>query len=104
MIWAAILGASLVCFAWKYAGLAVPERVLAHPLAERVGTLIPVGLLAALIAVQVLSVSDGAGQGLALDARVAGLGVAVLLLLLRAPFLVVVCTAAAVAAFLRLLT
>ena len=38
-----------------------------------------------------------------LDARVVGLAVAVVLLLLRAPFLVVVCGAALAAAGLRLL-
>jgi hypothetical protein len=41
------------------------------------------------------------GQELVLDARLAGLGVAFALLLLRAPFLVVVFGAALVAALLR---
>ena len=43
------------------------------------------------------------GQALVLDARAFGLGVAVVLLLLRAPFLVVVFGAALAAALLRLL-
>ena len=47
--------------------------------------------------------SFGHGQGLSLDARAAGLGFAVVALLLRAPFLVVVVGAAAVAAGLRAL-
>jgi hypothetical protein len=51
------------------------------------------------VAVQVF----GSGPGLVLDARTAGLGVAVVLLLLRAPFLVVVFGAALSAALLRLL-
>jgi len=42
------------------------------------------------------------GAQLTLDARAVGLGVAVVLLVLRAPFLVVVFGAAAVAALLRL--
>jgi branched-subunit amino acid transport protein len=72
--------------------------VLQHPLAERVADLIPVALLAALVAVQVFA----RGHALVLDARAAGLAVAVALLVVRAPFLVVVVGAAATAALLRL--
>jgi branched-subunit amino acid transport protein len=73
--------------------------VLERPLVERVADYIPVALLAALIAVQVFS----DGHSLSLDARALGLGVAVVLLLLRAPFLVVVFGAALAAALVRLL-
>jgi hypothetical protein len=76
----------------------VPQRVLDHPLAARVAALIPVALLAALVAVQ--AVADG--HRLQADARLLGLGVAVVLLLVRAPFLAVVFGAAAVAAVARL--
>jgi hypothetical protein len=61
--------------------------------------LIPVALLAALIATQTFST----GQHLVLDVRAAGLAVAIIAVLLRAPFLVVVASAAATAALLRLL-
>ena len=71
----------------------------AASLVARVADLIPVALLAGLVAVQVFST----GPDLALDARAAALAVAVVLLLLRAPFLVVVFGAALVAALLRLL-
>src|SRR5690606_13570603 len=43
------------CFALKYAGLSVPERVLQHPLTVRATDLLPAGLLGALIAVQVFA-------------------------------------------------
>jgi branched-subunit amino acid transport protein len=99
MIWAAVLVGGVGCYLLKLAGLSVPPRVLDRPLVERVADLIPVALLAALVAVQVL----GRGHDLVVDARLAGLAVAVVLLLLRAPFLVVVFGAAAVAALLRLL-
>ena len=99
MIWTAVIAASLACYLLKLAGLSVPPRVLERPVVERIADLIPVALLAALVAVQVF----GSGQGLVLDARTAGLGVAVVLLLLRAPFLVVVFGAALSAALLRLL-
>jgi branched-subunit amino acid transport protein len=60
--------------------------------------LIPVALLSALVAVQVFS----SGHQLVIDERAAGLAAAVVLLLLRAPFLVVVFGAALTAALLRL--
>jgi branched-subunit amino acid transport protein len=67
---------------------------------RRFAELVPVALLAALTAVQTLS----AGQPLSVDpARLAGLGAAVLTLLLRAPFLVVIVVAAGTAAALRAL-
>jgi predicted branched-subunit amino acid permease len=93
------LVAAAACYLLKLAGLSVPPRVLERPVVERIADLIPVALLAALVAVQVF----GSGPGLVLDARTAGLGVAVVLLLLRAPFLVVVFGAALSAALLRLL-
>jgi hypothetical protein len=58
-----------------------------------------VALLAALVAVQTF---DGGGR-VVLDARAAGLAAAVLALVLRAPFLLVIVIAAATAAALRAL-
>ena len=99
MIWVAVLVTAAGCYLLKLAGLSVPPRVLERPLVERVADLIPVALLAALIAVQVFA----QGHQIVLDARAVGLGAAVVLLLLRAPFLVVVFGAAVVAAGVRLL-
>jgi branched-subunit amino acid transport protein len=96
--WTALLAACAACYLLKLAGLSVPPRVLDHPVVSRVADLIPVALLAALVVVQVFA----DGQRLVLDARVAGLAAAVGLLLLRAPFLVVVLGAAVTAAALRL--
>jgi branched-subunit amino acid transport protein len=98
MIWLAVGITGVACYLLKLAGLSVPPRVLERPLVERIADFIPVALLAALIAVQVFS----HGQSLAIDARAVGLGVAVVLLVLRAPFLVVVFGAALVAALVRL--
>jgi len=97
-MWTAVLLAGLGCYLLKLGGLSVPPRVLERPLVERVADLIPVALLSALVAVQVFT----HGHTLVLDARAVGLGVAVVLLLLRAPFLVVVFGAALVAALVRL--
>jgi branched-subunit amino acid transport protein len=99
VIWWAVLLTAVGCYLLKLAGLSVPPRVLERPLIERVADLIPVALLAALVAVQVFA----HGHELVLDARALGLGVAVVLLVLRAPFLVVVFGAALAAALVRLL-
>ena len=97
MIWAAVLATSAGCYLLKLAGLSVPQRVLSSPRMRSVAALLPVALLAALTAVQTF----GAGRSLVLDARAAGLAFAVVALVLRAPFLLVVVGAAAVAALLR---
>ena len=99
MIWLAVIGAGVGCYLLKLAGLAIPTRVLEHPTMERIADLIPVALLSALVAVQVLST----GPAVVVDARALALGVAVVLLVLRAPFLVVVFGAALVAALVRLI-
>lgn len=97
-MWPAVVLAGVGCYLLKLAGLSLPERVLAHPTVERVADLIPVALLAALVAVQVFA----DGPALVLDARALGLAFAVVALLLRAPFLVVVVGASVVAALARL--
>jgi hypothetical protein len=97
--WAAILATAAGCYLLKLAGLSLPTWVLEHPVMAQVSDLLPVALLAALAAVQTFSTGDSL---VFLDARVAGVAVAVVALLLRAPFLVVVGSAAATAALLRL--
>jgi len=99
-IWVAVLVTAAGCYALKLTGLVVPRTVLGNPRVRRFAELVPIALLAALVAVQTL----GAGQSLAIDpARLAGLGAAMVALLLRAPFLVVVVVAAGTAAVLRAL-
>jgi len=98
-MWTAVLVAGVGCYLIKLAGLSVPPRVLEQPLVERIADLLPVALLSALIGVQVLTT----GHELTIDARLAGLAAAVVALLLRAPFIVVVAVAAGTAAVLRLL-
>jgi len=98
-MWSAVLLAGLGCYLLKLGGLSVPRGALEKPVVERVADLIPVALLSALIGVQVF----GDGQHLTVDARLLGLGAAVVALLLRAPFIVVVVVAALTAAIARLL-
>ena len=100
-LWTALIVTAAGCYALKYAGLAAPRRLLDNPWLRRFATAVPLALLAALIAVEALR---GEGQALSWDtARMGGLGAAVLALVLRAPFLVVIVAAAAVTAGLRAL-
>lgn len=99
-LWHIILIASIAVLALKLAGFLVPASLVERPTPARVATLLTVALLSALIVVQTL----GAGQHIVLDARVPAILVAAGLLALRAPFIVVVIAAAAVAALVRLLT
>lgn len=99
MIWTAVLLASAGCFALKLAGWSVPAHWLERERLQRAAVLLPVPLLAALVVVQAFA----GDRTLVLDARAAGLAVALGLVLLRAPFLLVVVAAAATAALLRAL-
>jgi uncharacterized membrane protein len=98
MIWAPLLVACAACYVIKLAGLSMPQRVLQDPRIQRTVPLLPVALLAGLIAINTFS----SGMHLVLDARAAALVVAGVVVLLRAPFLVVVVAAAATAALVRL--
>lgn len=99
MMWAGLLVASLGCYALKLGGLSLPQSWLQDARIQRTVPLIPVALLAALVGTQTFST----GQHLVLDVRAGALVVALVTVLLRAPFLVVVGAAAATAALLRAL-
>jgi branched-subunit amino acid transport protein len=97
-VWIAIVATCAGCYALKVAGLAAPRWILDQPAVRRFAELVPVALLAALIALQTFT----EGAAIRLDpARAAGLLAALLALLARAPFLVVLAAAAAVTAGLR---
>jgi len=98
MTWAGVLVASLSCYALKLAGLSLPQSWLQNARVQRTVPLIPIALLASLVATQTFAT----GRHLVLDVRAAALAVAVIAVVLRAPFLVVVAVAAATAALLRL--
>lgn len=100
MTWAAILASAAACYLLKLAGLSIPTHWFDSPVVQRIAALLPIALLAGLAAVQTVA----SGTRLVLDARLAGVAVAVLALVLRAPFLVVVAVAAATAAGVRLVS
>jgi fluoride ion exporter CrcB/FEX len=93
-LWVAVLVGSLGCLLFKQLGYVVPASILRRDAVRAVVDVLPVGLLSALIAVSTFA----AGTRLVLDSRAAGLLTAVVLVVLRAPFLVVVVAACAVAA------
>ena len=99
-LWTAVLLACVLAYATKLAGHLVPAAWLTGRVTARALGLLPVALLAALVGVQTVSAP---GPALVLDARLAGVAAALVALLLRAPFLVVVFGAALAAALLRLL-
>lgn len=99
MMWAGLLAACASCYVLKLAGLSLPAGVLQDARVQRTVPLVPVALLAALVATQTFST----GHHLVVDVRTIALIVAIGMVLLRAPFLVVVASAAATAALLRLI-
>lgn len=93
-----LLLACALAFLTKLAGHLVPAELLAGRRMRRVTGLLPVALLSSLVVVQTFG---GTGGSLVVDARLVAVGVAVVALLLRAPFIVVVALAAVTAAVLR---
>lgn len=96
--WVTVLAACALAYLLKLAGYVVPDHWLAGARVRRVTTLLPVALLTGLVVVQTFASSS---HGLTLDARAAALVVAVVALLFRAPFIVVVVLGAVSAALLR---
>jgi branched-subunit amino acid transport protein len=94
--WIAVIGTSAIAFLLKYSGHSVPEKWLSHPKIQKVNALIPIALLSALVAVQ----SFTEKSKLMIDQRLLGLTVAIVALLLKAPFPVVVISAAISSALL----
>lgn len=95
-MWWGIIGTSVIAFALKYLGHSIPERYLSHPRIQKTNALIPIALLSALVAVQTFTEKTK----LVIDHRALGLGVAVVALMLRAPFPIVVISAAGLSALL----
>ena len=94
--WLAVIGTSVLAFLLKYLGHNVPKSWLSNPRILKINSLIPIALLSALVAVQTFTKDSQ----LIADQRLAGVGVAVLALILRAPFPIVVISAAATSAAL----
>jgi hypothetical protein len=92
--WIVVITTSVACFSVKLLGYCIPEGWLAHPRLQRVNALVPISLLSALV------VAEGVVNktSIVIDHRLAGLGVALALLFAKAPFPVVVVSAAVTSA------
>ena len=95
-LWLGVLGTSLVAFLLKFTGHSIPEKYVNNPRALRINTLIPIALLSALVGVQTLTEK---GKWV-IDQRLPGVAVALIALSLKAPYFVVVVTAAVTSAIL----
>ena len=95
--WNVVLLASAAVLALKLLGYLVPPSFIERPTPSRVASLLTVALLAGLVVTQTIQADHGVG----VDARLPAVGVAAILLTVRAPFIVVVVAAAATAALLR---
>ena len=89
-IWVAVIGTSLIAFGLKYLGHSVPEKYLKNERMLRINTLIPIVLLSSLVGVQTIADKSK----LVIDQRLAGVIVACIALALKAPYFVVVISAA----------
>ncbi len=96
-IWNTVILASIAVMALKLIGYVVPASFGEIPVVQRLSSVLTVSLLASLVIIQTLA-ADG---GVTVDARVAAVFSAAGMLMLRAPFIVVVLVAAALAALLR---
>lgn len=100
-LWGLVLATAVGCYAFKLAGYLMPDRVVEHPRVRAAVELLPVALLSALVVVELLA----DGRHLDADgARLAGFAVGAVAVWRRAPFLVVVVSAALTAALLRAVT
>jgi hypothetical protein len=99
MSWWVLAALAASAYALKAMGLVVLGPRAAGGRALRLAGLLPAALLPALVAVNTF----GGDRSLVLDARAAGLAVAVVATWRRAPFIVVVALAAAATALVRAL-
>ena len=97
MTWTLVFVLAAGAFAFKVMGMVIIGDRTLPPMLERCLRLIPAALIAALVVKDTFSV----GQHLQIDARVAGVGAAVIATWRKAPLLVVVVIGAAVTAALR---
>lgn len=95
-LWIGVLGTSAIAFTLKYLGHSIPEKYLTNPRMLRINTLIPIALLSALVGVQTITEK---GKWV-IDQRLAGVAVALIALSLKAPYFVVVISAAITSAAL----
>ena len=94
--WIATIGTSIIAYLIKFSGTLIPSRVLESQAIRRINALLPIAMLSALVGVQAFATK----KELTFDHRAIGLAVAAITLKLKAPFPVVVGSAALVSALI----
>ena len=97
LTWRVVVVLAVGILTLRLLGMFVLARGMGHPVLERLGRLVPVTVIASVVALQTFT----RGRELTVDARVLGVGVAVVLAWRRAPLLLVIVAAAAVTALAR---
>lgn len=97
MSWTLIALLAVGAYAFKFAGLVVVGSRTLPPVFERCLALIPAAVISALIVKDTLT----QGQNVVIDARAAGIAVAIFAAWRRAPLIVVIVVGAAVTALVR---
>ncbi|WP_377464832.1 AzlD domain-containing protein [Populibacterium corticicola] len=98
-LWMWVILASVISFGVKLLGYLLPESIFDNPKVVTTANFVTIGMLAALVATNTFADSGS----LAIDARLAALVAALIALMLRAPFLVVLLVGAAAAALVRMM-
>jgi hypothetical protein len=94
MVLLAVLIGSLAVYSWKIFGYLLPERILKNEKLSHVSSMLTIALLSGLVGLQAFTTK---GE-FTLDSRLPAVLVAVVLNILKLPFIVTVAIAAAVAA------
>ncbi len=97
MSWTLILLLALGAYAFKFTGLVIIGARTLPPIFERCLALIPAAVISALIMKDTLT----SGQDIVVDARAAGIAVAIVAAWRRAPLIVVIVVGAAMTALVR---
>lgn len=97
MTWTLVLLLALGAYAFKFTGLVVIGSRTLPPVVERCLALIPAAVISALIVKDTLT----QGQDIVIDARAAGIAVAIIAAWRRAPLIAVIVLGAAVTAAVR---
>lgn len=92
--WIVVIATSFAAFSLKFIGHLIPESWLEKPRVERITNYIPVVLLSGLIAMQTLTEKTK----IVIDHRLAGLTVAIIAVIAKLPFPVIILGAMATSA------
>lgn len=93
-MWTTVLIASLSTYLLKILGYFLPDALLTNHVSKKIIAVLPIGLLSGLIAIQLFTTKNT----YAFDGRITGAITAVVLLLFRTPFIVVISVSALVTA------